>query len=128
MTYRYDIHTTKWSKFEPNIDVPKVDSHSAVVVGDQMLIYGGYIPEKAQYLADMYAFDLEKHTWQLYHRKGEEDQPEARSDFDMILHDGSIWLFGGSNGKTLNDFWKFDHNNKKWTRVDATNGPEVQML
>lgn len=70
LTYRFDIASSKWEKIEPNIDLPKVDSHSAVIVDDQMLVYGGYIPEKAQYMSDMYAFDLEKHTWQLYHRKG----------------------------------------------------------
>jgi hypothetical protein len=33
----------------------------------------------------------------------------------MVLHEGDIWLFGGSNGKqTLNDFWKFDLKAKKW--------------
>lgn len=35
-------------------------------------------------------------------------EPEGRSDFDMTVYGGNIWLFGGSNGKrTLDDFWRF---------------------
>ncbi len=95
-----------------------MDSHSAVVLDDKMIVYGGYIPEKATYMIDMYLFDLEKKTWEVLYRGGSGVEPEGRSDFDMIVHGGSIWLFGGSNGKlTLNDLWKFEPKEKKWTAI-----------
>ncbi len=47
----------------------------------------------------------------------------------MVIHAGSIWLFGGSNGKvTLNDFWRFDFKDKKWSRIESLNGPEVEYM
>ena len=74
-----------------------------------MYVYGGYIPNKALYMLDMYVFDFQQKKWQVYYKGGQNNEPQGRSDFDMVIHDGSIWLFGGSNGKiTLNDLWKFD--------------------
>jgi hypothetical protein len=46
----------------------------------------------------------------------------------MVVHEGSIWLFGGSNGKvTLADFWKFDIKEPKWQKIEANHGPEVLL-
>lgn len=94
-----------------------------------MLVYGGYIPNKAIYMTDMYSFDLEKMSWELFYKGGTEAEPEGRSDFDMVVHEGSVWLFGGSNGKvTLNDLWKFNYNEKKWTEIKESNCPEVRLF
>lgn len=69
LVFAFDIIKGVWTKIKPNIEnVPKVDSHSAVVYGQKMYIYGGYIPEKATYLSDMYAFDLETHKWELFYK------------------------------------------------------------
>lgn len=48
---------------KPNIDIPKMDSHCAVVCEGKMYVYAGYIPEKAEYVKDIYAFDFEKQEW-----------------------------------------------------------------
>lgn len=68
ITFCYDIQSNKWTKIAPNIDLPKVDSHSVALAGNKMLIYGGYVPEKATYMTDMYAFDFEKGTWEVFFR------------------------------------------------------------
>ena len=38
--------------------IPKVDSHCACLIDSKMYIYGGYIPEKAQYMKNIYCLDL----------------------------------------------------------------------
>ena len=44
----------------------------------------------------------------------------------MVVHDGSIWLFGGSNGKmTLNDLWRYQPKEGKWSKVESNSNPEV---
>jgi hypothetical protein len=44
----------------------------------------------------------------------------------MVVKNGIIWLFGGSNGKkTLDDFWNFDTKLNKWSRVKVQDGPDV---
>lgn len=63
LTFCYDIPSNKWTKIQPNIEVPKVDSHAIVQTDGKMYVYGGYIPGKANYMTEIYAFDLEKKTW-----------------------------------------------------------------
>lgn len=41
-----------------------------------MFIYGGYMPETASFLKDIYCLDLEKLEWSvLYEHKDEENEP-----------------------------------------------------
>jgi N-acetylneuraminic acid mutarotase len=70
--FRYDIAKESWQKISPNIDVPKVDSHAAVVFEGKMLVYGGYVPDKATYMTDIYAFDFEKQSWEVYYKGGKD--------------------------------------------------------
>ena len=32
---------------------------------------------------------------------------------------GDLWLFGGENGRSLNDLWRYDHIIKQWTLVNG---------
>lgn len=66
IVYIYDFVTKNWRSIVPQIDIPKVDSHCAVVIDSKMFIYGGYVSDKAEYLTDIYAFDLQNQTWELY--------------------------------------------------------------
>ena len=53
------------------VSVPKVDSHTATVVDSKMYVLGGYIPEKAENMKNIYSLDLEKYEWELvYEGKG----------------------------------------------------------
>ena len=56
--YIHDFVTKQWRIVEPNIDVPKLDSHCAVVIDSKMYVYGGFISDKAEYLKDIYCLDL----------------------------------------------------------------------
>ena len=40
--YIHDFAVHYWKKLEPKIEVPKVDSHCAVVIDSKMYVYGGY--------------------------------------------------------------------------------------
>lgn len=84
-----------------------------------MYVYGGYIAQEATYNVNVYAFDMQKQTWEVYYQgKRGGGQPEGRSDFDVVVEDGCLWMFGGHNGKNnLGDFWKFDLKMKQWTLV-----------
>ena len=57
-TFVFDFVSKTWSQIKPNIDIPKVDSQCAVVHENTMYVYGGYVPEKAQYMKDIFALDL----------------------------------------------------------------------
>jgi len=38
-----------------------------------MLVYGGYVPDKAKYMTDIYAFDFDNKTWEVYYEGGKEN-------------------------------------------------------
>lgn len=125
--YIYDFVTKNWKAVAGKDSVPKVDSHCAVVVDNKMYVYGGYISDRAEYMRDIYAFNIDSLSWEVVHRwaKGEKE-PEGRSNFAMVEHSGSLLIFGGSNGsKTLNDMWKFDLKVKRWEQVESKDTPEV---
>ena len=61
----YDFVAKTWKEIKPNINIPRVDSHCALVHGNTMYVYAGYIPEKAEFMKDIYTFDLEKHEWKI---------------------------------------------------------------
>ena len=76
IVYIFDFIARNWRKVKPNIDVPNIDSHSAVEHSGQMYVYGGYIPSKAEFLLDIYAFDLEKEEWRIeYKNTGGRNEP-----------------------------------------------------
>ncbi len=81
-----------------------------------MYVLGGYIPEKAEYMNNIYCLDLEKFNWELiYEGKQSANEPEPRSNFSMVVDNDNLIIFGGTNGQnTLNDFWKFSLTQKKW--------------
>ena len=49
-----------------------------------MYVYGGYISDKAEYLKDIYCFDLVNHTWEVTYKGGKGKEPSGRSNFSMI--------------------------------------------
>ena len=75
IVYVYDFITKNWKSVVPNIAVPRVDSHCAAVIGSKMYVYGGYISDKAEYMKDIYAFDLQNFTWEVVYTSGKSEQP-----------------------------------------------------
>lgn len=96
--------------------IPKVDSHCACLMDENMFIYGGYVADQGVYLKDILCLNLNTMEWKkLYVSSSNSPEPEARNCGSMIAHSGNLWLFGGSNGtKTLNDMWKFNLSQNKW--------------
>jgi N-acetylneuraminic acid mutarotase len=128
LVYIYDTITKNWSCVVPNIDVPKLDSHSALVVGEKMMVYGGYISDKAEYLKDIYAFDLNNHTWHVAFRGGKGNEPCGRSNFPMLELNENLLIFGGTDGaETLNDMWIFDTKSKEWKQIETKDTPDVTI-
>jgi N-acetylneuraminic acid mutarotase len=58
--YAYDFVGNNWKKLKTvnGNEIPKVDSHSACIINSKMYVFGGYLPEKAEYLRNMYCLDL----------------------------------------------------------------------
>lgn len=55
----YDFVTRKWKAVQSKPDIPKVDSHCAIMVENKMYVYGGYVTDRAEYLVDVLAFNVD---------------------------------------------------------------------
>ena len=94
-----------------------------------MLVYGGYISDKAEYLKDIYSFDLINHTWEICYKSGKANEPVGRSNLSMVEYQDGFIIFGGTDGsQTLNDLWSFNFKTQEWKQIDTQDTPEVHLF
>lgn len=131
--YLYSFDTAKWRRVQPGADLPKMDSHSAVLHGDSMFVFGGYVPATAKFSSAVWKLDLITLQWSLHFSKKDKAQngeyPEPRASSSVVCLGGWAWLFGGSNGThTLNDLWKFDLQEGYWLQIVSKDLPAVLCM
>jgi hypothetical protein len=50
-----------------------------------MYVYGGYISDKAEYLTNILAFNIDDSTWEIVYKGEKSDkEPEGRGTFSMV--------------------------------------------
>jgi len=117
--YQFNFDTLEWSLVETHSTVsppsPR-DSHSAVICGDSMYLFGGSTGSARN---DLYSFNFEHETWQEIRPTADSGQkalvPCPRFCHTCDIHNKSLYIFGGYDGQQrLNDFWQF----KLATEVD----------
>jgi len=86
-------------------------SHSAVVHGHSLYIYGGY---DGSYKSDLHEFDFNSSRWNLVPTTGR--RPRARYRATTVVHKNYIILYGGHDGtRHLSDTHIFDIENHVWS-------------
>eukprot|EP01060_Flectonema_neradi_P037606 TRINITY_DN7614_c0_g1_i1.p1 TRINITY_DN7614_c0_g1~~TRINITY_DN7614_c0_g1_i1.p1 ORF type:complete len:414 (+),score=45.68 TRINITY_DN7614_c0_g1_i1:49-1290(+) len=97
-------------------------AHSAGVIGDKMIIFGGFSGDKC--LNDIYSLDLNTYIWSKITPTGQ--SPCARGGHSSVVHNNSLLIFGGwdTSLKYHNDVWKlvcdFQNSIFKWVQVTPT--------
>lgn len=93
-------------------------SHSAVVAGDKMWVFGG---ERASYaFNDLWAFDFEAAAW-THITPGGAATPSARYEHSAVVvtkpgGEQCMQVHGGRNGhRFLSDVWEFCFQTNEWT-------------
>lgn len=113
--FQYDIESCSWSMVNASGPLPPRRSGAlGVVFGAKMYIFGGYDGRDGNYFNDLYYFNFETRSWsEMPSRPGE--RPEARTDHIMVLHDSSIYVFGGYDGHTrYHNMYRYDLKMTKW--------------
>lgn len=84
--------------------------HGAVVIGDNMYIFGGIDSKSGNALNDMWVFSFVNNEWSEFEL--ENWIPQARAGFSFTLYNDKVYIFGGfdtsSPPKYFNDLWSFD--------------------
>ena len=104
--------TIRWER-RHTAPLPSRSSHSATLIGEEMIIIGGESGESSgRCTNDVVALHLEKLTWRCLAQEG--PAPCARLGHAACSVEGSaatldgaeVWLFGGGDGKVLlRDLW-----------------------
>jgi N-acetylneuraminic acid mutarotase len=72
--YCFDFVSKNWKKIPSKADIPKVDSHCAVVVENKMYVYGGYDSDKAEYFLDVLSFNFDNLSWEIVYKGSKSDK------------------------------------------------------
>jgi len=109
--YQFNFDTLEWSMVETTGQVPPPsprDSHSAVICGDSMYLFGGSTGSARN---DLYAFSFETDQWtEVRTTPGAQKSnvPCPRFCHTCDVYNNSLYVFGGYDGQQrLNDFWQF---------------------
>mmetsp|Transcript_35701 Transcript_35701/g.83574 ORF Transcript_35701/g.83574 Transcript_35701/m.83574 type:complete len:506 (+) Transcript_35701:364-1881(+) len=110
--HQLNFDTFEWSLVETTGQVappsPR-DSHSAVVCGDTMYLFGGSTGSARN---DLYSFSFETYQWHEVRPVSAAGQkasvPCPRFCHTCEVYNNSLYIFGGYDGQQrLNDFWQF---------------------
>jgi hypothetical protein len=120
----YPYHTYNSQLHDINEGPRPRYAHSAVVIGDSMIVFGGY---GGMYLDECWQFDLTgEEGWTRiiaqHQNVSSKLKPSRRCYHSAIALplDDSMLLFGGSNGQYLNDVWWFHLPTLRWRKVIPT--------
>mmetsp|Transcript_127525 Transcript_127525/g.408186 ORF Transcript_127525/g.408186 Transcript_127525/m.408186 type:complete len:521 (+) Transcript_127525:105-1667(+) len=110
--YQFNFDNLEWSLVETSGPVPPPsprDSHSAVICGDSMYLFGGSTGSARN---DLYAFNFEADQWHEVSPVTSSGQkanvPCPRFCLTCDMYNNSLFVFGGYDGQQrLNDFWQF---------------------
>ena len=123
--YELDLSEWEWNKLEPANRAPPIrDSHSALLVENDIFIYGGTDGEKPK-SEDLFRYDLNTSCWDRINATG--DLPIGREGHTAcILQDKYMVIYGGWGPKEdiLTDVHCFDIETKKWSQVNKKLGPD----
>jgi len=120
-----DVHichmeTREWQKIKTNGIPPSARSGAQAVVLDRMVwFFGGYTKKDGEYFNDVHSYSIESHYWASVNTLGE--PPSRRTDHSIVLYKGSLFLFGGFDGRNrYNDLRQFKVSEKRWHNISST--------
>ncbi|KAF4695695.1 Leucine-zipper-like transcriptional regulator 1 [Perkinsus olseni] len=95
----FNFDTSTWAPVEVKAGSPPSTRFGYVssVHGSVFFVFGGY--DGQTWLNDMHEFDVDEGTWSQTHVQGY--IPTGRSCPSWAYHEGSVYLFGGYDGKVV---------------------------
>ncbi|XP_041662509.1 leucine-zipper-like transcriptional regulator 1 homolog [Cheilinus undulatus] len=130
----FDIAKQKWVHFQGKTSSPQTQmpsnrkAHSAVVLGSDMLLYGGLVDMKGS-LQDFWKLKFDTMAWSLLSgSKQGSIGPGPRHSHSAMAHQSCMYLFGGLKGlREQRDFWRWNSDNNTWSSLKNKSGPSRLM-
>ncbi|MBA0787689.1 hypothetical protein Gotri_027206 [Gossypium trilobum] len=111
-----DLRTMRWTSptVRGHIPVPR-DSHSAVAIGNKLVVYGGDCGDR--YHGDVDVFDMDNSTWSRLAVQG--SLPGVRAGHAAVSIGTKVFIIGGVGDKHYyNDVWVLDVSARCWAQLD----------
>ncbi|XVF41760.1 hypothetical protein PTKIN_Ptkin01aG0306300 [Pterospermum kingtungense] len=111
-----DLRTMRWTspQVRGHIPVPR-DSHSAVAIGNKLIVYGGDCGDR--YHGDVDMFDMDTSTWSRLAVQG--SLPGVRAGHAAVNIGTKVFIIGGVGDKHYyNDVWILDVTACCWGQLD----------
>lgn len=120
--YIYDIENNKLDKISPDEnDFPALESHSVNLIDKSAIIFGGYT--HGVYSNQVYSFDIESKSFRKLMEQSENNSsvPEGRVNHAALVHENSLYIFGGKNkdGVNLDDMWSYNLKTNTWAKIEC---------
>nr|XP_020488817.1 ras guanine nucleotide exchange factor F-like [Labrus bergylta] len=128
----FDTAKQKWVPFQGKTSSPQMPSnrkgHSAVVLGSDMLVYGGFVDMKGS-SQDFWSLDFDTTAWSLLNgSKQASIGPGPRHSHSAMANQSCMYLFGGLKGlQEQRDFWRWNSSNHTWSSLKNKSGPSRLM-
>ena len=122
--WTYSFAQNTWTLLKPKGLLPKARaSHSAVIRGNTMIIFGGCDLDNEK-LNDLWIYDLLSNTWQEI-QTDPVNSPLPRSGHSASMAGERMMVFGGifEVTKELNDLMAFDFTKRQWVTLFEELGP-----
>jgi N-acetylneuraminic acid mutarotase len=121
--WSFDFSTMMWREIVALQGRPPSPrhSHSAVVAGHALYIFGGY---DGSYKCDLHEFDFSLSRWHVVPAAGR--RPRARYRATCVVHKQNMIIFGGHDGtRHLNDTHLFDLDTRIWHNLITEGTPPI---
>jgi len=147
----FDVEASTWSEMPASVGMSARFGHSAVVLDDTMLVYGGYVAAEGGLTQELWSFNFTSDAWTLlgprttnFDEMGETpyvadpadailfpaEIPDARFSHVALATDAGMFVCGGAGGATmrqpLDDCWLFDPSAKSWSMVFTSSDPTAR--
>jgi hypothetical protein len=119
----FDFSTMAWREVHATQGRPPSPrhSHSAVVYGSSLYVFGGY---DGSYKADLHEFDFALSRWGVVPAAGR--RPRARYRATCCIHKSYMILYGGHDGtRHLSDAHVFDFEARVWSNLVCEGTPPI---
>eukprot|EP01125_Pyxidicula_operculata_P000039 TRINITY_DN10058_c0_g1_i1.p1 TRINITY_DN10058_c0_g1~~TRINITY_DN10058_c0_g1_i1.p1 ORF type:complete len:327 (+),score=59.21 TRINITY_DN10058_c0_g1_i1:30-1010(+) len=116
-----------WSRVVTKSNAPKpLRYHSGTLYNNKLVVFGGTGGNKLP-LNELWAFDLEQHTWEQIQS---ENPPPARYGAALLTIGDKLYVHGGTSDgyNGLSDFYSFDFTTKSWNQETSENGPTPRFF
>ena len=121
--FALDLKSFKWEILKCSGNVPITrDEHTAVVYGDAMYVFGGYV--NGSRTDELYKFTFRDQKWECLICGG---KPIPRAGHSASITGSKMHIFGGKDddNNKLNDLWEYDITKNAWVELKGTGEPPI---